>query len=148
MSQPKLTRTDIEKILKDVSFQDRKFLLLEKDDGFLLQMSYMEPDVEKPGSEPVEQKTRKWYISPYMTESEIVETAWACVQRSQLHIASEYFTYRGKRVYSQHFDIYARMYLCDHNCFDAREPIQPEVRVQENPVVPQVVVNDSYDDLK
>ena len=137
MSQQKLTRADIEKILKDVSFKDRKFLLLDKGDGFLIQMSYMEPDVEKPGSEPVEQKTRKWYVSPYMTESEIVETCWAAVQRSQLHIASEYFMYRGKRVYSQHFDIYARMYLCDHNCFDGREPI-----VQENPVVPQVVVEE------
>jgi hypothetical protein len=142
MSQSKLTRADIEKILKDVSFKDREFLLLDKGDGFLIQMSYMEADVEKPGSEPVEQKTRKWYVSPYMTESEIVETCWAAVQRSQLHIAGEHFKYRGKRVYSPHFDIYARMYLCDHNCFDAREPI-----IQENPVVPQIVVTES-DELK
>lgn len=36
MSQPKLTREDIEKILKDVSFQDRQFLLLDKGDGYCL----------------------------------------------------------------------------------------------------------------
>jgi hypothetical protein len=123
MSQPKLTREQIQKVLDGVSFQDRKFLLLEKEDGFLVQMSYMEPDVEKPGSEPVEQKTRKWYISPFMSESEIVETCWAMVCRSQLHIASEYFTYRGRRVYSQHFDVQSRIYLCDHHSFDSRKPI-------------------------
>lgn len=132
MSQPQLTREQIQKILDDVSFQDRKFLLLDKGDDYLIQMSYMEPDVGK---------ARKWYVSPFMSESEIVETCWAAVQRSQLHIASEYFMYRGKRVYSQHFDIYARLYLCDHNCFDAREPI-----VQKDPVVTQVVVGD--DELK
>jgi len=124
MSQNKLSREEIEKILKDVSFQDRKFLLLDKGDGYLVQMSYMEPDVDNPEEGPVEQKTRKWYVSPYMTESEIVETCWAAVQRSQLHIAGEYFKYRGKRVYSPHFDIYGRMYLCDHNCFDSRDPIK------------------------
>jgi hypothetical protein len=125
MGQQKLTREDIEKILKDVKFMDRTFLLLDKDDGFLVQMSYMEPDVENPEAGSVEQKTRKWYVSPYMTETEIVETCWAMVQRSMMHIAGEHFKYRGKRVYSPHFDIYARLYLCDHNCFDARDPIEP-----------------------
>lgn len=60
MNQPKLNREQIQEVLNRVSFMDRKFILLEKEDGFLVQMSYMEPDVEKPGSEPIEQKTRKW----------------------------------------------------------------------------------------
>jgi hypothetical protein len=103
---------------------DRKFLLLEKGDGYLVQMEYFEADVEKPGSEPVSQKTRKWYVSPFMSESEIVETCWAMVCRSAIHIASENFQYRGKRVYSQHFDIHGRMYLVDHNSFDTRVPLE------------------------
>ena len=127
MSQPKLTKQHIEDCLKDVEFLDRKFLLIEKVEGevYLLQMSYMEPDVDHPEAGPVEQKTRKWYISPYMTESEIVETCWAMVIRSQQHVASEYFKYRGRRVYSQHFDVHGRMYLYDHNCFDVRDSIEP-----------------------
>lgn len=123
MGQPKLTREEIQVILDRVSFMDRKFLLLEKGDGFLVQMSYMEEDVTKPNSPPVEQKTRKWYVSPFSTETEIVETCWAMVCRSQMHVAAEHFEYRGKRVYSPHFDIFARLYLCDHNCFDGREPL-------------------------
>lgn len=86
-------------------------------------MQYYEADVDKPGSEPVLQGTRKWYISPFMTESEIVEAAWACVCRSQLHVASEHFTYLGRRVYSQHFDIHARLRMCIEEEFDGRQPL-------------------------
>ena len=70
MGQTKLTREEIEHVISKVQFMDRTFRLLDKGDGYLLQMEYMEADVEKPGSEPVKQSTRKWYISPYMTESE------------------------------------------------------------------------------
>ncbi len=125
MSQYKMSRTEVELILSGVKFMDRTFRLLDKGDGWLLQMQYMEPDVDKPGSEPVLQSTRKWYISPYMTESEVVETAWACVCRSMMHIASEHFTYLGRRVYSQHFDVQARLEMCTHYDFDGREPITP-----------------------
>lgn len=116
-----LTMEHIREVLDQCSFMDRKFLVMKKGDGFLIQMSYMEPDVEKPGSEPVEQKTRKYYISPHMCESELVETVWLMVQRSQLHVASEYFTYKGRRVYSQHFDIQARLELCDNNRYEVRD---------------------------
>lgn len=122
MKQPKKTRQQIQKILDQIKFRDRKFRLLDKGDGFLLQMSYFEPDVEADSNaEPVLQSTRKYYISPYMTTSEIVETAWLCVQRSQLHVASEHFTYEGKRVYSQHFNIAGRIELCDNDDFDRRK---------------------------
>lgn len=123
MNQPKRTRAQIEHIISQVKFMDRKFRLLDKGDGYLLQMEYLEADVEKPGSEPVKQSTRKWYISPYMTESEIVETAWACVCRSQHHIASEHFTYYGRRVYSQHFDVHGRLELCNGERYDVRKPL-------------------------
>lgn len=126
MAQERLTVDKIQAIVNQLSFMDRSFRIMEKGDGFLLQMQYMEPDVEKPGSEPVLQSTRKWYISPFMTESEIVETAWACVQRSMMHVASENFTYKGRRIYSQHFNVDARLETCDANWFDARQPIKKD----------------------
>lgn len=121
MPQTKLTREQIDNIVSLVKFKDRTFRVLEKGDGFLLQMQYMEADVEKPGSEPMLQSTRKWYISPFMTPSEVVETCWACVTRSQMHVASEHFTFKGKRIYSQHFHVDARVEACDANWFDKRE---------------------------
>lgn len=123
MGQTKFSREEVEQVLSKIKFMDRAFRLLNKGDGYLLQMRYLETDVERPGSKPVEQSTRKWYISPYMSESEIVETAWACVQRSQLHVASEHFTYYGKRIYSQHFNVSARMEICDVEDYDVRKPL-------------------------
>ena len=119
--QAAMSKQEVEEIIGQISFQDRKFRVLEKGDGFLLQMTYLEPDVRKFGSPPVLQSTRKYYISPYMSVSEVVETAWLMVQRSQLHIASEHFTYQGRRVYSQHFDVNRRIDMCDKNQFDERD---------------------------
>jgi hypothetical protein len=119
--QVAMTKEDIEQIISRIKFQDREFRILEKGDGFLLQMRYMEPDVNQPNSLPVLQSTRKYYLSPFMTVSEIVETAWLMVQRSQLHIASEHFTYFSHRVYSQHFDVDARMGMCIRKLFDHRD---------------------------
>jgi hypothetical protein len=120
MSQPKKTRQQIISIIDQIKFMDRKLRVMEKGDGFLVQMRYMEPDVEHPETGPQVQATRKYYISPYMTESEIVETIWLMVQRSQIHVASEHFTYKGRRVYSQHFSVSARIDLCDGLRYDVR----------------------------
>lgn len=118
--QPRLTVLDVSAVLDKVKFKDRVFLLHTKGNGFLLQMEYLEPDVEHPEKGPVRQATRKYYLSPYMTESEIVETCWLMVKRSQEHVASEHFTYEGRRVYSQHFDVRARVHMCDEERYDKR----------------------------
>lgn len=119
MSAQRKSRNEVLAVLSGVVFKDRRFLLLEKGDGYLLQLEYDEPDVEHPG-EPIRQSTRKYYVSPYSTESEIVETAWLAVLRSEQHVASEHFTYKGRRVYSQHFDVSARVEMCDEGWFDRR----------------------------
>jgi hypothetical protein len=120
MSQPKKTFQEVQDIIDGIRFRDREFKLMIKGDGFLLQMSYYEPDVTKLGSPPVKQSTRKWYISSYSTDSEVVETCFAMVCRSQLHVAGEHFTFHGRQVYSPHFNILKRMELCDLEVFDGR----------------------------
>ena len=123
MSQRKFTMKEIQDLLKKVVFMDRKFLVMKKGDGFLLQMSYMELDVDEPEKGVCEQKTRKWYVSPFSTETEIIESCWAMVCRSQMHVAGEHFTFKGRRIYSPHFDVHARVGLCDDKRFDGRQPI-------------------------
>ena len=120
MKQPRKTFQEVQDIIDAIRFMDRKFRLIEKGDGFLVQMEYMEPDITKLGSPPVKQSTRKWYISPYSTDTEVVETCFAMVCRSQLHIAGEHFTFHGRQVYSPHFNIEGRMELCDLEDFDGR----------------------------
>lgn len=79
--------------------------VFHKGDGFLVQLTYYEADVERPGSPPELQSARKWYVSAHSTDTEIVRTAWKAVLCSLEHRLGEHFTYRGRRVFGPHIDI-------------------------------------------
>ncbi len=119
--QIRKSKQEIQDILNQIEFMDRKIVLLEKGDGFLLQIQYYEADINTGKIEL--QKARKWYISPFSTETEIVETAFAACRRSMDHVLKEHFLYKGHRVYSPHFDINARIKICQDEQFDGREPL-------------------------
>jgi len=119
--QPRKTLDEIRAVLDGVSFMDRTFRLLPKGDGFLLQIEYMEADIDNPADpKPVLQRARKWYVSPFSTETEIVETAFKAVKTSMMHVVKEHFAYKGRRVYSPHFQVDARIRMCDEGSFDGR----------------------------
>lgn len=125
---PGKSKEDILKIISGVKFMDRTFRLMAKGDGYLLQLSYYEADIET-GKRAL-QKARKWYISPWMTETEIVETAFAACRRSMDHVLKEHFTYQGERVYSPHFDVQARLKMCKDKKFDSRPDGRPKVKAR------------------
>jgi len=113
------TREQIERIIAQVQFNEEKFVLLSKGDGFLLQLTYHEKDIET--GKLALQKSRKHYISPFMTETEIVDTVFYCVLRSVEHRVREHFLYKGERVRSPHFSIEARISMAYTRMFDKRE---------------------------
>lgn len=51
------------------------------------------------------QYTRRWLITPTMTWSEIVSTAFKCVLTSMEHRTREGFKYRGRTIYMPHYDV-------------------------------------------
>lgn len=57
--------------------------------------------------------TRKWPLSPHMTESEIVQTALLCILVAEEHEAREKFLFRGKPVFGPHFDVDRLHDLCE-----------------------------------
>jgi hypothetical protein len=122
--QPRKTLQEIKTIVGRISFMDRQFRITERNRGFMLQIEYYETDVDDPSNlEPVLQRARKWYISAYSTETEIVETAFKACRVSMDHVLKEHFLYQGRRVYSPHFTIQARMKMCDEKAFDGRIPL-------------------------
>lgn len=121
MGQKRLTFEEVASILEQVKFRDWTLRLLEKGDGFLVQWVFMGVDVDNPEAGPVPQHCRKWYVSPYSTPTEVVETAWKACWVAQLHEVAEEFTYKGRRVYSPHFDIEARVAMCDDSSYDVRD---------------------------
>lgn len=103
MPQFAKTYEQVKEIVDQLTFKDRLFKLLKKGDGFLLQMQYIEADVLT--GKLAKQHTRKWYISPHATESEIVQTGLICVLTSQEHIGREHFKYKGLKLYGPHMNV-------------------------------------------
>lgn len=56
--------------------------------------------------EPMVWKGRKWLISQHSTDTEIVQTVWAAVQRALAHEACELFKFDGAAIYDRHLDVH------------------------------------------
>lgn len=100
-----LTRDDLERIVAGLSFRDWKFALRYDDKRPYLQLRFEEPCTK--GTSKTGWSGRKWMLSPHMTSSEVVRTAWKAVQAAVEHEAAETFKYRGIPVYNPHIDIEA-----------------------------------------
>jgi hypothetical protein len=116
---PPFNRNQIEDILQAIKYLDWRWRVLDKGDGFLIQLAFTAPDCHS--GTVKEHHSRKWYVSSHACISEIVETAWAAVQRAVLHEAAENFTYQGRRVYNPHFHVGGRMYLDGEHYEDSRD---------------------------
>lgn len=113
------TLYDFKEILSKVRFANYHFSVLTHGSKFYLQAAFDEKDVVT--GELREQKTRKWILSPYMTKSEVVFTAFKCVLASVEHETRETFTYQNQRICSPHFDVDELAELCRNRKFDERE---------------------------
>lgn len=99
--------------LARVDCMSYKFRVTEGHGGVYLQAAYMEQDIYAgPGASPVEQLTRKWLLSPHMTESEVIQTAFKCVLTSMEHRTREHFKYKDARIFGPHFDVNDLVHLC------------------------------------
>ena len=70
------------------------------------------------------QKSRKWYISPYMTKSEVVQTILALILLAEEHEVRERFRYKGRRIFGPHFDADVMVDIAAKKMnLDIREPV-------------------------
>lgn len=107
-----MTHETLLAILADIKIFDRLFIATPTNNGgWHLQVTYVEADVDTGKVE--QQYSRKWFIEPDATESDVVDTVYAAVRRSYKHVVQEHFTYKGKRVFSPHFTIDQRLAMCE-----------------------------------
>lgn len=112
-----MTTDQLQTILTDIKIFDRSFQITNvwtgeaptDRCGWHLQVTYWEKDIHTGRDEL--QKSRKWLISKEDTETDVVATVFAAVMRSYDHVVQEHFTYKGRRVFSPHFDINGRLSL-------------------------------------
>lgn len=55
---------------------------------------------------------RKWYISEYATDSEVVQTALLAALQFEEHEAREAFRFDGERIYGPHIDAISLAAVC------------------------------------
>lgn len=67
------------------------------------------------------QHGRKWMLSPHMTKSEVIQTAFKAVMTAMEHEVREKFRYKGKPVFGPHFNVDTLYDACgQESSFDVR----------------------------
>jgi len=115
-----------ETYLQDVQYKDWDFIIGVDGDRNFLQVGFWEQDnmsVDKTTAPREYQKGRKWLLSPYMTKSEVVQTAFKAVLTAEEHESREKFTYRGKCVFGPHFSVDALHDVCQAGKIDIRKEL-------------------------
>lgn len=102
--------SEIRDILDHIEFRDWRILLRQEGEGTHLERTYLQVEFEAPDNWEITgrmaiQQGRKWYLSPYMTKTEIVNTAWFAVKTAIEHEAREEFKYKGVDIYNTHIDV-------------------------------------------
>jgi hypothetical protein len=109
-----------EALLAKVKFQDWAFIVGQDDDRAYLQVRFLAADNCSDGAELVPQSGRKWFLSPHMTDSEVIGTAFKAVMTAVEHETREQFTYRGAAIYGPHFNVDELVHLTKYGTTDGR----------------------------
>lgn len=104
-------RTLVGIVLHDVSYKDWNLHLGEDGERVYLQWKFRAACAKS--GEVCEQSGRKWHLSPHMTDSELVNTAFKAAMTAEEHECRENFRWRGKRIFNPHIDVTALWRVCD-----------------------------------
>lgn len=106
---------DVRSVVARVRF-DKQFRVDYMGEGFMVQIEYDEPDVHT--GDAAVQRGRKWYVSPYATDSEIVQTMLTAALASAEHQVREHFFYVppgekvARAIYGPHFSADSLYAIC------------------------------------
>ena len=89
--------------LHEVQFKDWRFSIKLDDTRPYLQI--IATDTDHWNGESHDWSSRKWFLSPHMTKSEVVATAFKAVITAMEHEVREQSLFRGVSIYSPHYDV-------------------------------------------
>lgn len=105
------TAIDFATILARVEFNDWKFIVGESRGRLYLQLRF-KAACSKTG-ELMDWTSRKWELSPYMTQSEVVATAFKAVMTAIEHEARENFKWKSRAIFGPHIDVEALHFVAN-----------------------------------
>lgn len=110
---------EIRSIVGLCTFPEYTFeVLIDHRGALYLQGHYEEPDIKT--GEKEKQYTRRWFLSPAMCKSEIIQTVFKCALTSTEHRTREWFHYQGRAIFGPHFDVDALWNICTEENLDYR----------------------------
>ena len=94
-----MTEQEILNILKDLTYKNWNFIIHQKDSGWNLQAELERWDTKE------RTKSGKWYVSPHITKSELVQLCLKCVISAEEHESRLNFKYKGAQIFKPHYDV-------------------------------------------
>lgn len=98
-----MSKESLTKILDKVKYRDWVWRIMKKGDGYLVQALFKAP-CSITGKLEV-QPTRKWYVSRWACESEVVRTLYKLVSAAEKHEREENFKYTNVAIFDPHRDV-------------------------------------------
>ena len=119
-----MTLPEMQAVVADCAFLGRQFEVEKSPTtkAIYLRAVYWENDTVSGQME--KQTTRRWLLSPEMTKSESVATAFKCVMTSMEHHTREWFLYKGKAIYHPHHDVDKLLEICEVRETRVSEPLK------------------------
>lgn len=97
------TKTSIQELIKRIEYKDWVFKVEDRADCFTLQIVFKDKCIVT--GEIEEQYCRKWFLSKYMTDNEIIRTAFTAVEKAEYHELCEKFKFDNKLINNPHLDV-------------------------------------------
>ena len=101
---------EMEDALKEVQYKGWEVSVGLDGERPFLQVSCMDKCEVK--GEVELQKGRKWFLSPHMSKSEIVMTAFKACLTAEEHECREKFKYKGQAIFGPHFNVDVLHEIC------------------------------------
>lgn len=98
------TPASLQKIVEATEFKEWNILLRYDNGRPYIQIRFEDYDPFE--HEVREQSCRKWSLSYYMKDTEVVDTVFAAVERAMRHEVHEMFKFNGRRVHNPHRNVY------------------------------------------
>lgn len=115
-----MTRDAIVKVLQCIEYKDWRFHLLEEHGVMFLQVRVTTKCACRPNVGMLEHFCRKWRLSPRITKSEIVQTAFKAILTAEEHETRETFRYKGAAIFGPHFNVEELVNLYERKAWDMR----------------------------
>lgn len=119
-------RSHVAQIVDRIDYEDHRFIVGVMGEGYYIQIEYDEDDIVT--GFPSVQRGRKFYVSRWATDSEIVQTCLTAAFASAEHRVREHFKYaptkddEPRAIFGPHFKADALYGICGiPESYDAKE---------------------------